>query len=111
MGDGFLNQVAGNKQDKDKSLQDELLIKVLSELTNDKAIEMKTELNQRQINAVTKGLLFASEYNSPLMASLCKTQMKLMVSKARKGRIELTQMAQNINDHEDNKPSIRDKFF
>lgn len=73
------------------------LMYALSEVFSIKNIEMKTDLNQRQINAITRGKLYAKEFKSKLMADLVRQMMVLMISKNRKGRAEFTQMAQSVH--------------
>ena len=75
-------------------------------------IEVKTDINTSQINALTKGLLFAKTYNVSLMKDLCDTIMVLSVSKDRRGRKEFTDIAKTFNADIDieNKPNLRERL-
>ena len=75
-------------------------------------IEVKTDINTTQINALTKGLLFAKTFNVSIMKDLCNTIMVLSVSKNRMGRKEFTEIAKTFNaDTEiDNKPNLRERL-
>jgi len=108
----MLEQVNLNNQEKEQSISEKLQMAVFNEMLSSKKIELKTDLTQRQINAITRGLLFSKRYNSKLMADLCTTQMKLLVSKGRKGRQEMTQMSQNLHSNEEvQKQSPLQKLF
>lgn len=107
----ILEQMAVSQQPQE-TVSEKILLKAFDAILQDDNIEMKTDVNQRQINAITKGLLFAEQYDSPLMLALCKTQMKLLVSKGRKGRTEITQMTQSINTHDEgNLKSLKDRLL
>lgn len=75
-------------------------------------IEVKTDLNTNQINALTKGLLFADTYGVSLMRNLCNTIMVLSVSKDRKGRKEFTEIAKTFNNESelDFKPGLKERL-
>lgn len=66
-------------------------------LFNDDNLKMKTELTLSQINALTRGHLFASQFGSSLMEQLCQTMETMMISKGRQGRKELTEITRNIH--------------
>jgi len=70
----------------------------MEEIFSNDNLEMKTDLTQKQINAMTKGLLFAKEFKNNLMRDLVNKMMRLLVSKGRKGRAEFIQMTQQINN-------------
>ena len=73
----------------------------LEEIFSARNLEMKTDLTVRQINAITRGQLFAKEFKSKLMSDLCRKFMILMVSKNRMGRKEFAEMSRSV--HQDNK--------
>lgn len=60
-------------------------------------IEMKTDLSNQAIKAISKGLLHASIFSDSTIKQLCETVMVLNVSKDRKGRKELTELSQVMN--------------
>lgn len=65
-------------------------------LFSDDNLMMKTELSLSQINALTRGHLYANEFGSSLMEKLCVTMETLMISKSRQGRKEITEITRNI---------------
>lgn len=107
----ILEQMA-QPQQAQETVSEKILMKAFDAILQDDNIEMKTDVNQRQINAITKGLLFAQQYDSKLMKDLCDIHMKLLVSKGRKGRTEITQMTQSINTQDDSMvKTLKDKLF
>jgi hypothetical protein len=71
------------------SISDHIKLKVVDEVFNTNNIDMKTDLNQRQINAITKGKLFATQFNCEIMMNLCNLHETLLISKSRSGRKDL----------------------
>jgi len=65
-------------------------------------IEMKTDINPKERNALTKLQLYADEFNCQLAFKLTQVYMILSVSKGRQGRKEWTDIAKSaINTEED----------
>ena len=92
------------------NVRDEHLLKIIDEIYSEDHIEIKTDLNVPQINAITKGLLFAERYNCTLMGDLCNTMMKLLVSKNRQSRKEFTEISKSMQPHnEEQAPPTLDK--
>ena len=81
----------------DSTARDEYLLKIIDEVYSKENIEVKTDLNVKQINAINKGKLFADRYNCTLLDDLCQNTMILSVSKDRKGRKEFTEISKSIN--------------
>ena len=63
-------------------------------------LEMKTDLNSRQIIALARGHMFAGLFGSSMMSQLCETVESLLISKNRKGRTEITDMTKNTHQFE-----------
>lgn len=84
---------------------------VLKELLSEKSIKIKTDLNEAQIKALTKGTLYADLYKSKLMKSLVKNISLYLVSKNRLGRKELVEMAQSHNTELELEPTISQRLF
>jgi len=66
-------------------------------------LEMKTDLTAKSIRAIAKGKMHSVIFNDSTLSDLCDLVMVLNVSKDRKGRKELTDLAKmlaNENDEE-----------
>lgn len=77
------------KEDKDK------VSEIIKEWLNSKNIEMKTELNQNQIYAVTVLMTLANQYDITPLKKLIKNFLKYMLSKSRKSSQELVDILKN----------------
>ncbi len=84
---------------------------ILKELLSEKSIKIKTDLNQAQIKALTKGTLYADLYNSNLMRSLVENISLYSVSKNRLGRKELVEMAHTYNTDIELEPTLSERLF
>jgi len=104
----------GVPQENDvSSLSDQIKAKVVDEVFSVNNIDMKTDLNQRQINAITKGKLFASQFNCEIMMNLCNLHETLLISKSRAGRKEFIELTKSItsSDQFDGVPSIKERLL
>lgn len=81
-----------------ESIQDAHNAKIIEEVYSTENIEVKTDLNELQIKAITKGQLFAEHYNCSIMGKLCNKIMVLSISKNRLGRKEFKEISQNIQN-------------
>jgi len=71
--------------------EDENIKTLVSELTNSNNIETKTDLNIHQITVITDAIWFAKRYGiQALDLYVRKVELKLLVSKDRGGRTDLT---------------------
>ena len=77
---------------------------------SNKNIAMKTDLNQRQINVLTRATVYAKRFKSKTMADVVKTYQHLLVSKGRQGRKELIQLTQSINSTMQPNTSVLEKL-
>jgi len=93
------------------SISDHIKLKVVDEVFNTNNIDMKTDLNQRQINAITKGKLFATQFNCEIMMNLCNLHETLLISKSRSGRKEFIELTKSFNTTEDLQPSIKERLL
>jgi hypothetical protein len=116
--DKVFTNVLGSKGELDaieqeqENRKDMWMQEVSKQIFSKDNIEVKTDLNTNQINALTKGLLFAETFNVSLMERLCNTIMVLSVSKDRKGRKEFTEIAKTFqNETElDYRPSLKERL-
>ena len=73
-------------------------------------IEVKTDLNQAQVNAITKALIFAEKYNVGILKDIAIKHMELLISKDRQGRKEFTQISSRANDMVNPEPTLFNKL-
>lgn len=73
-------------------------------------IEVKTDLTQLQVNAITKALIFAEKYNVGILKDIAIKHMELLISKDRQGRKEFTQISAKMNDSLSPEPTLFDKL-
>lgn len=93
---------AGNNESEYEGSQGNVsLERALEELFSKKDIQLKTDLSQRQIIALSRGLIFAKKYNCNSMRSLINHVMELSVSKNRQGRGELVSLMQSANNDDE----------
>ena len=96
-----------------QSIAEQIKLKVVDEVFSVNNIDMKTDLNQRQINAITKGKLFANQFNCQIMMDLCNLHETLLISKSRAGRKEFIELTKSItsSDQFDGVPSIKERLL
>jgi hypothetical protein len=93
--------------EKDRWMQE-----VSKQIFSKNDIELKTDINTMQINALTKGLLYAETYNVSIMKNLCDWQMILAVSKDRRSRKEFTEISKNLQpDPGELTPSLKQRLL
>jgi len=73
-------------------------------------IEVKTDLSQAQVNAITKALIFAEKYQVGILKDIAIKHMELLISKDRQGRKEFTQISSRANDMLDPQPTLFNKL-
>ena len=95
------------------SLAEQIKMKVVEEVFNVNNIDMKTDLNQRQINAITKGKLFANQFNCQIMMDLCNLHETLLISKSRAGRKEFIELTKSVtgSDQLSMPPTIKERLL
>jgi len=71
----------------------EIFGKVTDEIYSKKSIQLKTDLNDKQILAFASASVFARKYKRPLLASLVRDISIYSVSRGRKGRKEFENIA------------------
>lgn len=86
------------EEENNKTIKDTALELALKELFSDKKMEMKTDLSENLILAMSRGTIFADRYDSETMRSLILTLQRLFVSKDRKGRGEYVDLVRNAQE-------------
>jgi len=91
----------------------EIFGKVTDEIYSKKSIQLKTDLNDRQILAFSSAAVFARKYKRPLLKSLVRELSIYSVSRGRKGRKEFENIAKaNLGmSMEDESRSIPDRLM
>lgn len=106
------NSLFGNTETQvQESLKDKHYAKLLEEIYSTNNIDLKTDLNQKQINAITKGKLFANTYNCQIMMDLCNLHETLLISKNRAGRKEFIEMSKSVTTDDAFSPSIKERLL
>lgn len=101
-----------DKESEPVNVAEEHLLKIIDETYSKNDIELKTDLNQKQINALTKAEIFAKRYNCSIMEELRNSHMILLVSKDRKGRKEFTDIAKGMQPAvDDGLPDLKKRFL
>ena len=85
---------APEKDDSELSAQDSAYMEAIKQNYSKEDIQLKSELNPKQVIAHTKLRLFASLFNNMCAGNLSQTHLELQVSKDRKGRKEMVQLSQ-----------------
>ncbi|MGD9580341.1 MAG: hypothetical protein AB7V50_03140 [Vampirovibrionia bacterium] len=111
----FNNLIEGQQEQimtEQENRKDMWMQEVSKQIFSKDNIEVKTDLNTNQINALTRGILYADTFNVSIMKNLCNTMMILSVSKNRLGRKEFTEIAKTFqNESElDYKPSLKERL-
>ena len=94
-----------------QSIAEQIKLKVVDEVFSVNNIDMKTDLNQRQINAITKGKLFASQFNCQIMMDLCNLHETLLISKSRAGRKEFIELTKSVTNNDQDTPTIKERLL
>ena len=94
-----------------QTLAEQIKLKVVDEVFSVNNIDMKTDLNQRQINAITKGKLFANQFNCQIMMDLCNLHETLLISKSRAGRKEFIELTKSVTNNDQDAPSIKERLL
>lgn len=91
----------------------EIFGRVTDEIYSKKSIELKTDLNDRQVVAFARANLFARKYRMPLLKGLVREISLYSVSKGRKGRKEFENIAKaNLGmNMEEERKSIPDRLL
>lgn len=100
-------EMVDESTEKDRWMQE-----VSKQIFSKNDIELKTDINVPQINALTKGMLYADTYNVGIMKELCKWIMILSVSKDRRSRKEFTEISKNLQpDSTDLTPTLKQRLL
>lgn len=98
--------IFGNNQAQAETTpeHDKILIKALDELFSVEGIDLKSDIDNRQIPALTRGYIFAEVYKCRYMAELVKHVLELSVSKNRLGRGEFVKVLQSSSPSPEEQP-------
>jgi hypothetical protein len=109
----FISQKDIEEQQPQDSARDIWMKNYSEQIFSTDNISVKTDINTRQIMALSKGLIFAERYNSKLMLGLCNQIMILSVSRDRKSRKEFTEVTKSINGGDDGNiiPSLKERLL
>lgn len=85
---------------------------MIKEMLGRDNLEMKTDLSDRLVVALTKGSIFADLFHNKLMESLVNKISLYRVSRNRKGRDEIKDMAKSLGTaYTDEAPSFMSRLF
>ena len=91
-----IGAVRTNEEGQQNIKDTEYLNNITKQIYDFENIEVKTELNAHQINIFTKALTFADIYNLPVIENFVNRFMILSLSKDRKSRKEMTDIAKSL---------------
>lgn len=98
----FKDAEAGD--DETTSIQEKTLEKALDELFSTQGIDLKSDISNIQISAITRGYIFADVYKCKYMSELVRHILELSVSKNRQGRGEFVKVLQSANNQQEEPP-------
>ena len=87
--------------------------KMFELIYSDDNIELKTDLNPRQILAITRCDMYSQIFDLPIVKDLTNKFERLQLSNARKSRKEFTEISKSINNPmgEIGDPTLSEKLF
>lgn len=90
---------------------DATLEKALEQLFTKRDMALKSDISQRQVMALARGLIFAKRYKSSSMRSLIDNILELSVSKKREGRRELVRIMQSATQDDDKVEQLKSRLL
>ena len=90
--------------DENSTIRDKSIEKALDELFSVDGIDLKSDINDRQISALTRGYIFADVYKCRYMGDLVRHILELSVSRKREGRKEFVKILQSSNYNDQQEP-------
>jgi hypothetical protein len=100
-----------NDNNNNASLKEQNMAKLLEEIYSTNNLDIKTDLNQKQVNAITKGKLFATTFNCDIMMNLCNLHETLLISKNRAGRKEFIEMSKSVTSADTEESTVRERLL
>lgn len=101
-----------NPHDSNNNFNMELLDKAINETFSTKDLDLKTDLNMDQINAITKVEMFNEIFDVPVLEALTTKLKRLLISKDRRGREEFTRIVtKNLGSEEPENNTMFNKFI
>ncbi|MEM0173080.1 MAG: hypothetical protein QXI16_01075 [Sulfolobaceae archaeon] len=85
---------------------------MINEMLGRENLEMKTDLSDRLVVALTRGSIYANLFNNKLMGDLVNNISLYRVSRNRKGRDEIKEMAKSLGSvMSEDSPSFMSRLF
>lgn len=94
------------KDDEQLSARDKKIEMILERGFSTDNLGMKTDINEQQVIALTRALMFAEHYSMPLVERIATTLMTLSISKGRKGRKEWFDLGKSFANESDERGMI-----
>lgn len=95
------------EEEEEKSITEKTLERALDEMFSADGIDLKSDINNAQITAMTRGYIFADVYKSKYMSDLVRHILELSVSKNREGRKEFVKLLQAAQGHDNTGEPLR----
>ena len=90
--------------EENSTVHEKTIEKALDELFSVDGIDLKSDINNRQISALTRGYIFADVYKCKYMGDLVRHILELSVSKSREGRKEFVKVLQSASREDPQEP-------
>lgn len=90
--------------EENSTVHEKTIEKALDELFSVDGIDLKSDINNKQISALTRGYIFADVYKCKYMGDLVRHILELSVSKSREGRKEFVRVLQSSNREDPQEP-------
>lgn len=104
--------IFSERQETQESYSEKYKEKLVQEVFSKEDAELKSDLNDAEIIALTKADIFAEYYDSSLIEKLKRSFLLLKVSKKRQGRGEFVKIAQAvIAPQQEEQPTIPERLF
>ena len=104
--------IFSERQEPQESYSEKYKEKLVQEVFSKEDAELKSDLNDAEIIALTKADIFAEYYDSSLIEKLKRSFLLLKVSKKRQGRGEFVKIAQAvIAPQQEEQPTIPERLF
>lgn len=82
---------------QEPSLKEKITDKIVGEIYDTKNIEVKTELNDKQVMLFARADIFAKRYKTPVLRQFTNSFMKKNLSRKRASRKEMVDVVKNVD--------------
>lgn len=82
---------------QEPSLKEKITDKIVGEIYDTKNIEVKTELNDKQVMLLARADIFAKRYKTPVLRQFTNSFMKKNLSRKRASRKEMVDVVKNVD--------------